>query len=83
MVGVQSLETVLQRVHVGVLVALQLEARGDDLGVPVDGLALVILLEHEQEVARVAGVEAEAVDAALGAVGQGVGGEVLVCRYVR
>lgn len=83
MVGVQRLETVLQRVHVRVLVALQLEARGDDLGVPVNGLALVVLLEHEQEVARVAGVEAEAVHAALGAVGQSVGGEVLVCRYVR
>lgn len=78
-VGMQGLEAVLERLHVGVLVALQLEAGGDNLRVPDDALCRVVLLEHEQEVARMAGVEAEAVDAALGAVGEGVGAEPFVC----
>lgn len=82
MVGVQGLEAVLQRLHVGVLVALEFEAGGDDFGVPYDGFGLVVLLEHQHEVARVAGVEAEGVDAALGAVGERVGAEPFVCEGV-
>lgn len=78
MVGVQGLEAVLQRLHVGVLVALQLETGGDDFGVPHDRFGRVVLLEHQHEVARVAGVEAEGVDAALAAVGERVCAEPFV-----
>ena len=78
MVRAKRLEAVPQSLHVGVLVALQLEARGDDLGGPGDAGGGVVGLEHQVEVAGVGGVDGEVVGAVPG-VGFGVGGEPCLC----
>lgn len=78
-VHAESLETVPQRLHVGVFVALELEAGGDDFGGPSDTGGFVIGFEHEVEVAGVGGVDGEVVRAVSG-VGLGVGGEPRLCK---
>lgn len=66
MVLTQRLETVPQSLHVGVFVALKLEAGGNDLGGPSDAGGVVVGFEHEVEVARVSGVDGEVVGAVAG-----------------
>lgn len=79
MVRAKRLEAVPQSLHVGILVALQLEARGDDLGGPGDAGGGVVGLEHQVEVAGVGGVDGEVVGSVPG-VGFGVGGEPCLCE---
>ena len=79
MIRADGLETVLQRLHVRVLVVLQLKARRDDLDVPRDTRRRVVGFEHEREVARMAAVDGESVGAALG-VGFGVSAEPGICE---
>lgn len=81
MVRAKCLEAVPQSLHVGVLVTLQLEARGDDLGRPGDTGCVVVGLEHQVEVAGVRGVDGEVVGPVPG-VGFGVGGEPCLCEQV-
>lgn len=80
-VSTQRLEAVPQGLHVGVFVALKLEAGGNDLGRPGDARGVVVGLEHEVEVAGVGGVDGEVVRAVPG-VGLGVGGEPCLCETV-
>ena len=78
-VRTQSLEAVSQSLHVGVFVALELEAGRNDLGRPGDTRGVVVGLEHEVEVARVGRVDGKVVGAVPG-VGLGVGSEPCLCR---
>ena len=79
MVSTQRLEAVPQGLHVGVFVALELEAGRNNLGGPGDARGVVVGLEHEVEVARVGGVDGEVVRA-VPRVGFGVGGEPCLCK---
>lgn len=79
MVRAQGLETVPESLHVRVLVALQLEAGGNDLCGPSDARGFGVGFEHEVEVAGVGGVDGEVVGAVSG-VGLSVGGEPCLCE---
>ena len=79
MVRAKRLEAVPQSLHVGVLVALQFEARGDDLGRPGDAGSVMVGFEHQVEVAGVSRVDGEVVRA-VPRVGLGVGGEPCLCE---
>ena len=79
MVRAKSLETVPQSLHVGIFVALKLEARRDDLGRPCHTRSVVVSLEHQVEVARVGGVDGEVVGA-VPRVGLSVGSEPCLCE---
>ena len=61
----QELEAIAQRAHVLIWDAAQLERPGDDLDVPVLDLGALPVLEAEEEVAWVLGVDAEIVDGPL------------------
>jgi hypothetical protein len=78
-VHAESLEAVPQSLHVGIFVALELEAGGDDLRGPGDTGGFVVGFEHEVEVAGVGGVDGEVVRA-VPRVGLGVGGEPCLCK---
>jgi len=80
-VRTQSLEAVPQGLHVGIFVALKLEAGRNDLGGPGDARGVVVGLEHEVEVARVGRVDGEVVRAVPG-VGLGVGREPCLCGII-
>jgi hypothetical protein len=80
-VGTQRLEAVPQGLHVGVFVALELEAGRNHLGRPGDARGVVVGLEHEVEVAGVGRVDGEVVGAVSG-VGFGVGCEPCLCEMV-
>jgi len=77
----QCLEAVPQRLHVGVFVALELEAGRNNLGRPSDARGVVVGLEHEVEIARVGRVDGEVVRAVPG-VGFGVSGEPCLCKII-
>lgn len=77
-VRTQSLEAVPQGLHVGVFIALELEAGRNDLGGPGDARSVVVGLKHEIEVARVGRVDGEVVGA-VPRVSLGVGCEPCLC----
>ena len=79
MVRTQRLEAVPQGLHVGVFVALELEAGRNNFGGPGDARGVVVGFEHEVEVAGVGGVDGEVVGSVPG-VGFGVGGEPCLCE---
>lgn len=81
MIRTQRLEAVPQGLHVGVFVALKLEAGRNNLSRPGDARGVVVGLEHKIEVARVGGVDGEVVGAVPG-VGLGVGGEPCLCEII-
>ena len=74
----QRLEAVPQGLHVGVFVALKLEAGRNNLSRPGDARGVVVGFEHKIEVARVGRVDGEVVGA-VPRVGLGVGGEPCLC----
>ena len=79
MVRAQRLEAVPQGLHIGVFVALKLEAGRNDLGGPGDARGVVVGFEHEVEVARVGRIDGEVVRAVPG-VGLGVGRKPCLCE---
>ena len=81
MVRTQGLETVPQGLHVGVFVALKLEAGRNNLSRPGDTRSVVVGLEHKVEVPRVGRVNGEVVRAVPG-VGLGVCGEPCLCEMI-
>jgi len=80
-VRTQRFEAVPQGLHVGIFVALKLEAGRNNLSGPGDARGVVVGLEHEVEVAGVGRVDGEVVRAVPG-VGLGVGGEPCLCEMI-